>query len=285
MKTPGFIVVFSTALALMLVGVFSSLLLAAGNISGYLRSRVLLHAYMDKDISAQQLAQAKDDIATALNGIAPAGQVSFNLVTRGQAAEDFKASSGEDFVAFLGSNPLRDYYEIGLLGDANTPENLELARKQIASVKGVFEVTYLRSLAQSLARNLQAGAFVLGGIALLLVLAASALVSNTVSLQLFSKRFLVRSMQLVGARPSFVLRPFVGNAARLSLISGALAIAVLLTLYYSLVRQVPDAAAFLPLPALGAVCVGILLLGLLLGMATSYLTIRRYLRLPLDKLI
>ena len=125
----------------------------------------------------------------------------------------------------------------------------------------------------------------LGGIALLLCLAAAALVSNTVSLQLFGKRFLVRSMQLVGARPGFVLRPFLRQASILSGLAGLIASGVLLGLYLALERTVPDAREFLPLPTLGLVCLGIVVAGLTLGLATSFFTIRRYLRLPLDKLI
>jgi len=285
MRTPAFIVVFSTALALMLVGVFASLLLAAGNISSYLRSRVRLHAYMERSLSDQQLAAARDSMTLALKGIATPAEISYKLVTKDEAAEDFKKSSGEDFVTFLGNNPLRDYYEISLLGESNTPENLETARLRLAKVPGVFEVTYLQSLARSLAKNLRTGAYVLGGIALLLCLAAAALVSNTVSLQLFGKRFLVRSMQLVGARPGFVLRPFLRQASILSGISGVLASVILLALYLTLGRSVPDAQEFLPLPAFGAVCLGLVLAGLALGLTTSFFTIRRYLRLPLDKLI
>jgi cell division transport system permease protein len=149
----------------------------------------------------------------------------------------------------------------------------------------VFEVTYLQSLAQTLAKNIRTGAFILGGLALMLCLAAGALVSNTVSLQLFGKRFLVRSMQLVGARPWFVLRPFLRQAAVLSGLGGLFASFSLFLMYLLLTRSAPDAQDFLPMRTLAIVCGSVILAGLVLGVTTSYFTIKRYLRLPLDKLI
>jgi cell division transport system permease protein len=221
----------------------------------------------------------------ALSNLEGAGQFTYTLVTKEAAAEDFRKSAGEDFVAFLGTNPLRDYYEISLEGDANTPENLDAASKILTKVPDVYEVNYLQSLAQSLSKNLRTGAGLLGGLALMLCLAAATLVSNTVSLQLFGKRFLVRSMQLVGAKPWFVLRPFLQQAALLSGLGGVLATVVLFGLYLLLTSSAPEAHTFLPIGSLAVVCGTIILAGLLLGVTTSFFTIKRYLRLPLDKLI
>jgi cell division transport system permease protein len=285
MRTPTFIVIFSTALALMLVGMFASLLFAVGNISEYLRSRVRIHVYMERELGATQLADAKDSMALALSAIQSSNLFTYKLVSKEQAAEDFRKSAGEDFITFLGTNPLRDYYEISILGDANTPENLAQAKNLLSKVPGVFEVTYLQSLAQTLAKNIRTGAFILGGLALMLCLAAGALVSNTVSLQLFGKRFLVRSMQLVGARPWFVLRPFLRQAAVLSGLGGLFASFSLFLMYLLLTRSAPDAQDFLPMRTLAIVCGSVILAGLVLGVTTSYFTIKRYLRLPLDKLI
>jgi cell division transport system permease protein len=284
MRTPGVIVVFSTALALLLLGLFGCVLVTATQVGTYLRGRILLHVYMAHDVSQQQLADAKTKMITQLSGL-DQGTFGFELITKEQAAADFRKSSGEDFVNFLGNNPLRDYYEVSLPQKANTPENLEKAKLLIQKIPNVFEVTYLQSLAQNLDKNIRTGALVLGSLALLLSLAASALVSNTISLQLFGKRFIVRSMQLVGARPWFVIRPFLQQAVWLTGLSGAFASGALFGLYFFLASSLPDFQQFLSLAQLAFISGCIILAGLALGIATSYLTIRRYLRLSLDKLI
>jgi len=284
MKTPSIIVIISSGLALLLLGLFVCVMVAAAQLGHYLQGRIKLHVYMQQELSPAQLAASQEQMQTKLAAIDPAGGMQFVFVSKEQAAIDFRKSTGEDFVAFLGTNPLRDYYEVTFSPQTNTPENLEKAKRALAQLPDVFEVTYLQSLAQSLAKNIQTGALVLAGMSILLGLAASALVSNTISLSLFSKRFLVRSMQLVGARPSFVLRPFVGQGAWLTGLGGLFASIILVGLYFFALQSVPELGQFLSLPYLSIICGCVILAGATLGAATSYLTLRRYLRLSLDKL-
>ena len=205
---PYLSVVFSIFLSLVVIGLFGLLFIYANKLTTIIKENIEIQVYLKKGISDNQRIQvqktlsAKDYVAKKNN------ELQIRYVSKEQAAEKFIKETGEDFSTFLGDNPLRDAYVVKMASESQSPEVLEQAKKEIEKITGVFEVVYLESLVDSINKNLTKISVALLGFSGILIIIVILLINNTIKLALFSQRFLIRSMQLVGAKASFIQRPF-----------------------------------------------------------------------------
>jgi cell division transport system permease protein len=272
-KAPSFIVVFSATLALLLAGICVLLLVAALNVSSYVKSRVRLHVYVERDLSPDSLAQIGRLSQQRLVALG-ANSATIQLVTKTEAAELLKKETGEDFISFLGSNPLRDYYQIGLDAESITPELLANAKVELAKVPGVFEVTYLRSIVEAINLNIGRVLLVLGAFALLLLLSSTVLVANTVRLSLYAQRQIIQAMQLVGATPAYIQWPYIRSSALLGGVSGFLAAGLTAALYLSSNYQLEGIEQFVKVSTVIIVALGQITVGAILSSTVAWATVR-----------
>ena len=277
-------VVFSITMALFVIGLFGLLLLHANALSQMIRENVEIQIFLNQTIAEndrlkiQKTLSSKEYIAETEGG----QQISF--ISKEEAAEDFIKETGEDFRQFLGENPLRDAFVIRIKPEYYNTESLQKIKLDIERLGGVFEVTYVESLVESINKNMAKISIVLISFAVLLVIIVSVLINNTIRLALFSQRFLIRSMQLVGATARFIQRPFLTRSVLHGFLGGLLAAALLLIILQYANRQIEDIDQLQDTYKIGILLGGLLLLGGTLGFLSTYRAVSKYLKMSLDEL-
>ncbi|MDZ7607232.1 MAG: permease-like cell division protein FtsX [Cyclobacteriaceae bacterium] len=205
-------------------------------------------------------------------------------ISREDAAKSFASKTGEDFVAFLGENPLRDAFDITIAPEYQTEESMAKIQEELSKIQSVFEVAFTPSLVQSINSNAAKITIILAGITIIVLLTIVILINNTIKLALFSQRFLIRSMQLVGAKTGFIIWPFVRSAAIHGLVAGLLASLLLFAgqkYAYTMIKdleQIDLGDTLLMLYAL------LLTFGIVIGAASTLSAVRRYLKMSLNEL-
>ncbi len=217
-------VIFSVTLALFVIGLFGLLILQANQLTAFIKQNIELQVYLDKDISQNQINRIESELKNSDYILsAEENDTPLVFISNEEAAKQFIDETGEDFSQFLGNNPLRDAFVLKVADDYQTNEQMEQLSKRIESINGVFEVTYVKNLVDSINSNLTKISFILIGIAAILIVVVLLLINNTIKLALFSQRFLIRSMQLVGAKSKFIRRPFLNRSFMHGIISGVIA--------------------------------------------------------------
>jgi len=275
-------VIFTTTLALFVIGIFGVLMLQTNELKNNIQSNIELQVYLNKDISSTQRGRIESQIQAS--GMLHSEDEAMNFVSKEEAEKLFIQDTGEDFGEFLGENPLRDAYTIRIDPIFQTNAKLDSLSQTIENISGVYEVTYVKDLVDSINSNLTKLAIILLSISILLVLIVLLLINNAIKLALFSQRFLIRSMQLVGAKSGFIKSPFLkrslGNGAVAGLISSGL--------LYGLLeignKNIQGLDQLYNLDLL-LVLFGILvLLGAIIAYLSTLRAMNKYLKLSLDEL-
>ncbi len=220
---PNTNVIFSIATALFMIGLFSIFAIAAKRLTHKLRNDIQVKVFLLNNLS-QEL---KDGIYQVLSEQSYVdledGKPRITYLSKDQAATQMIDATGEDFIKFLGENPLRDAYVINITENYYSDEKMSEMKAQLEKVDGVFEVYYPKEQVEEINLNIQRIAIVIGVFVLILMITVVILINNSIKLALFSQRFLIRSMQLVGATPFFIKKPFLLRATFQGVFSGFLA--------------------------------------------------------------
>jgi cell division transport system permease protein len=284
---PSPMVVSSSTLALLVVGLFGLLLLHANRLAARVRQSLEVQVYLQPDLTELQRLRLEKALSSSpyVAFDEDTQRPALRFVSRDAAARDMIAQTGEDFQQFLGENPLPDAYTLRLTPEASADSAvLHRAVRSLRMLDGVTDVNYIERLIDSVNQNLRRASMLLLGFALVLTLVVVVLVNNTVKLALFSQRFLIRTMQLVGASEGFIQGPFLRRAAGQGLVSGLLAGLALLAVEQWAVIQLPELGVLRDDTRLMALLVGLVLLGGFLGLLSAWRAVRKYLHLSLDEL-
>lgn len=277
-------VVFSVTLALFVIGLFGLLILHSNKLKDAIRENITIQIYLDKFVTENDKIRI-NKLLTQKKYIAKKGDKSLvEFVSKEDAAKMFIESTGEDFIEFLGDNPLRDAFTIKIDPSYQQIDSLKNIEAELSKVDSVFEVVYVQSLVQSINKNITKISLALVAFTIILLITIVILINNTIKLALFSQRFLIRSMQLVGAKAWFIIMPFVRRAGLQGLLAGLIAsglLFALLTYANSVIeelKQLQSINEFLMLFAF------ILVLGMVIGMVSTYNAVKKYLKMSLDEL-
>jgi cell division transport system permease protein len=276
-------VVFSISLALFVVGLFGLLLMYSQQLERQVRQNIRMQVYLKSGLSEAQRLEIKNKLL-ALEFVSKEKSQPLTFVSKEEAAKKFIAETGEDFTDFLGENPLRDAYLVAVDPAYHTPEEMQNIKASLEKLNGVFQVFYVEGLIESVNDNVTKIGLVLAGLILILFLTVALLINNTLRIALFSQRFLIRSMQLVGARKWFIQRPFLVRAAGYGLLSGFIAgCGLWLVSDYAQERVADltvlhDTEHFLILLSL------LLVMGMLVAVLSTFFSIRKYLKMSLEEL-
>ena len=278
-------VVFSTSLALFMIGALGMLAIHSKKLTSLIQENVEMQVYLKKNVAEAQrikikkLLEGYDFVAKNEDGSARIG-----FISKEEGAETFIAETGEDFVAFLGENPLRDEFIINIDDEHQTESEMASIAKTLEGLAGVFEVEYVENLVQTINKNIAKVAMILGGFAFILIIVVIVLINNTIKLALFSQRFLIRSMQLVGAKSSFIRKPFLLRSVIHGIV-GALIASILLIILAEYAYSKVAELLLLKDNNLMILLVGLLVvLGGLIGFFSSLRSVNKYLKLSLDEL-
>jgi len=278
-------VVFSITIALFITGLFSFLLILAGKLRQHIRENIEIQVYLDRAIPDMESARLGIEWSNKpFVAIKATGKPGIRFVSKEEAASEFIKETGENFSELLGTNPLRDAYYISISEAYANPTSMKSLKAEFEKTPGVFEAVYIEPLVEYVNQNLNSLALVLLGFASVLVGTCVLLINNTVRLALFSQRFLIRSMQLVGAKSWFIISPFVMRAVGHGAFAGGIASLLLVLLLKIIDIYYPDLTA--PLQFLSIVLVYLLLIvaGATIGFFSAFRAVNKYLNLTLDEL-
>ncbi|MBD2768130.1 ABC transporter permease [Hymenobacter sp. BT664] len=281
---PTLLVVFSITLALVVIGLFGLLLIHAQKLSEMVRENLEVQVYLERDLPETELLRLQQDLGQLPYVAERGGKPLIRFVSKEEGARQLLQTTGEDFRQFLGDNPLRDAYVLKIKPEFTDTLHLHQLERSVSSQRGVFEMQYPQDLFASINHNLTRVSLVLLGFAAVLVLVVVILINNTIKLALFSQRFLIRSMQLVGATRFFIQQPFLRRATWQGLASGVLAALLLLTLIQYAYFQVEPLRLLRDDLRLGLVLLGVVILGMVIGFFSSARAVHKYLQMSLDDL-
>jgi cell division transport system permease protein len=280
---PAVGVTLSIALALYAIGVFGILFSYAETLEKLVRENVKLQVYLNTTVKESQRQQIENKLVNL-----PFTDKSYTspieFVSKEEAAKKFIAETGEDFQSFLGENPLKDAYLLRISPTYQTEEKLESVKKEIEKINGVFQVFYVAGLIDDINNNVTKIAFFLVFVVILLLVTIIVLINNTIRIALFSQRFLIRSMQLVGAKQSFIQWPYLKRAALYGFFAGLFAT---ITLYASILyiqNQINDLSVLFNLQNFMIIGTCLLVIGIFISTVSSFFAVKKYLRLSLDEL-
>lgn len=280
---PAVGVVFSITLALFVIGLFGVLVLFSQELERQVRLNIRLQVFLKPTISETQRLQIENTLRSQ-EYVSKETEESITFVSKEAAAEEFIKATGEDFQKFLGDNPLRDAFLVTIDPKKHTVPELEKIKADILKMNGVFQVEYVENLIASINKNFANISLFLLGLIVVLLITVVLLINNTLRIAMFSQRFLIRSMQLVGAKKWFIQGPFLLRGAGYGLLSGILAGILLYALIQYGQQNIADLAILYNATNFILLLAGITLIGIFIAFMSTYFSVRKYLRMSLDDL-
>jgi cell division transport system permease protein len=281
---PNAMIVFSLTAALFLIGFCGLLVIQSKKLVSIIRQNIEVRVFLNKELAETGRDSVLNIIKPKPYVISSAEATPIIFVSKEEAAKEFIEGTKEDFATFLGENPLRDSYRVKIQEDYFEEAKLQMIKKDLEKIGGVYEVVYQEDLADSINRNVMKIYIVLASFALIMLIIIVLLVNNTIKLAIYSQRFLIRSMQLVGATNGFIQRPYVMRGAIQGLVGGVLAGVLLIVLQQIAVRNVEGLAMLQEYEKIVILVAVVLALGVAIGIASTYQSLARYLKMSLDDL-
>ncbi|MCU0417217.1 MAG: permease-like cell division protein FtsX [Cytophagaceae bacterium] len=283
---PVLTVFISITLSLIVMGLFGQILLNAHTIKGLMEQKageVQIYLYtqvsdsLQKDFY-QQLSKSpyidKQNDTLFITYTSPE-----------QAKKEYIAMMGVDFTKVISENPLPASYTLQLKPQyIQDTANIQFIAQDFKQHPAVREVSYEKDLVQKIQYNIRLISWIVAGFALVLILVTVLLINNTIRLALYSQRFLIRSMQLVGARPYFIRKPFIVRAAWQGGLSGIFAALFLFGCLQYLFLEIPELQLLFQLEPTLYLYGGLILTGVMIGFFSSFVAVSKYLNVRLDDL-
>lgn len=270
--------IISITLVLFMLGLLGMIILHGKKLSDYIRENISISLMLKDNVD--------DDLV--LNYMKRLQKTSYVkeavFISREQAAKELSNELGEDFVQFLGYNPLPASIDLQLRAGYANSDSIARIEKQLLTSNLVKEVVYQKSLIDQVNSNISKITIVILSFSMILLVISVILINNTIKLSIYAKRFLIRSMQLVGATENFIRRPFIQK----SIIHGVIAafaanLLLILTLYLARQRM-PEIAALQDMKQFAIFFAGVLVLGVVLSAFSTWLSVNKFLRMKVDNL-
>jgi len=209
---------------------------------------------------------------------------STQFISKEDAAKTLQQDLGEDFVSFIGYNPLKASIDVRFKAEYAVPDSIAWIEQQLMANKVVKEVLYPRELVSKMNQNMKKVAFVILAFSAILMVIALALINNTIRLSIYSKRFIIKTMQLVGATQGFIRLPFILKGIRQGVYGAIIAILMLMGILYFAQRQIPELVVVQDPQMLASLFGMVIALGIAIGAISTALAVRKYLRLRTSEL-
>ncbi len=263
----------STTLVLILLGIMGLLTVAAKSLSDNIKKDFTISMIMKGDTDENTILKVRN----LLNKKQYVAKTTY--ISKEAVLEEQKKELGADPVEFLGFNPYEASIEVSVKPEYATADSLKNIEKQLLSFKGVSEVVYHKELINAINNSINKIGIALSVLLILLTIISWSLISNLVRLTIYSKRFLLHTMKLVGATWGFIRRPFIVHNLWIGFFSGVIANILLGTGLYMLAQREPDISGILPFESIIAIGCGILLFGITITVLCAYLSVNRFLRM------
>jgi cell division transport system permease protein len=270
--------IISISLVLFMLGLFGIILINGNKLSQHLLENFQMTVFFREDASEADIMNIRKQIEISDY----AKRVTF--VSKEDAAKQFTAETGQDFVNFLGFNPLLPSVELFVKSSYANPDKVKLIEIEIKRNEAVQEIVYQQSIIEEIHKNIKTIGTILIGISLVFLLIAITLINNTIRLNLFARRFIIKSMQMVGATHWFIIKPFAINSFLHGLYGGIISCILLSLLLYWVPFWVPDLQVLYDNDQFAILFGVIIIAGIIISMVSSMISTNRYLRVKIDDL-
>lgn len=270
--------VISLSLVLFMLGLLAIVVLNAQKLSKNVKENIGIQIILNdnaKEVNVQRLLKTLD---------ATSYVKSTEFITKEEAAEKLKNDLGEDFINFLGYNPLLASINVHLNAEYANTDSLIWMEKELLGFKTVKEVIYQKSLINMVNENTKKIGLVISAFSGLLMIIALALINNTIRLSIYSKRFIIKTMQLVGATKGFIRRPFIFKGIKHGLYAAVFSILLLMGVLHFAQSQLPELKELQDEKMLSTLFGLVILIGIVISWVSTSLAVRKYLRLKSDDL-
>jgi cell division transport system permease protein len=270
--------VVSISLVLFMLGLLALMILHTSKLSEYVRESIGVSVMLKDAVSEREAL----DFQSGLDSLYYVK--STELITRDEAAQKLKDELGEDFIDFLGYNPLPSTIVIYLHSQYTFEDSIHAIREKILSEDYVKDVDFQQSLVELVNRNVTKVGMVLAGFSGILLIISVLLIFNTIRLAVFARRFLIKSMLLVGATPAFIRRPFIINGVLQGLAGGAVSVVLLAALLYLAQNKIPEITVLQDVRLIVLIFVGVVVFGVLITWLSNFFAVKKYLKTNSDAL-
>jgi cell division transport system permease protein len=275
-----FMSLMSITLVLFLLGVFALLMMHAQKLSNYLKENIGFEVVMNSNVKEANILKLQSELDAM-----PAVK-STEYITKEEAIRRLSEDLGEDFLQWLGNeeNPLLPSIDVRFNADWANNDSIAVIQAQLLKNTDIKEIYYQKSLVGLIDQNVRRIGIALMVASAVLLIISITLIRNTIRLRIYSKRFLVRSMQLVGATPAYIRRPFIRSGRTQGFFGALLADVLLALLLYGLTKRLPELSFIQDYTIIIGVFGGIIVLGVLLGGLSTRFALRKYLHADVDRL-
>lgn len=273
-----FVTTLSISLVLVVLGILVFVLLNARQLSNHVKQNIGFSIIVKDGVKEAEIKKLNKILDTR-DFVA-----SSEYISRDEAAKSYRDELGEDFIALLGYNPLLPSIEIKLNPQYANTDSLELIEKRLLADDQIFEVVYQKSLVHMVNENVRKISMVLLGASLLLVIISFTLIRNTIHLTVYSRRFLIKTMQLVGAKSFFICRPFIRDGFWYGILAALLANVMLMTILLILQREFEGVINLLNRDILIVMVLFVVVFGALLSMFSAWLSATGYIKRDMNDL-
>ncbi|ASU32644.1 cell division protein FtsX [Mucilaginibacter xinganensis] len=277
-KTIYISTVFGIAMVLSMIGLLGLILVEANNLSRYVKENIVLNIFVDDAAHETDVLQLQKQI----EGNIMVKQTQY--VSKELAARNLQKDLGEDFVKFLGYNPLSQSLDIYLKAEYANNADIEKLKAELLKNPLIKEVKYQKSLVDQMNENITTISLIILVFAGIFVILSVALINNTIRLAIYSQRFLIKSMQLVGATKGFIRKPFMLYGIWHGLLGGLIAILILIGTLSVAYKEIPDLIILRNYTEFGLIFVAIIGLGIFISGFSTFLAVNKFLRLKIYNL-
>ncbi|MFT6699403.1 MAG: cell division transport system permease protein [Porticoccaceae bacterium] len=271
-------VVVSIALVLFMVGILGLILLKSTKVANHVKEKVAFTLFIKDKVTQKQIKSFRESL------LKETFTKKAIYTSKTQAAKKYSEEIGEDFLQFLGNNPLKNGIDIYLKAAFVTPEKMQDLETRFLKNAFVADVSYDKSLINLLTKNIKRISFWLLVFSGFFSLVAMILINSSIRLSIYSKRFNIKTMQMVGATKRFIRKPFIRRSIKLGMIGALLALIGLAVVIYYLDKYIPSLDLLKDYISLGYLVGGVVLSAFIITWVSTFFATQRFLNLKTDEL-
>jgi cell division transport system permease protein len=270
--------IISISLVLLLLGLVGLLLINGSNIKRQVMESIGFNVILKENVKEADIYQLQK-ILDARDYI-----LSTEYITKEEAALETEQMLGEDFISFLGYNPLPPSIRVRLNQPWANPDSVMMIEQDLVQYNSIEEVYYKKSLLYAVYENIRQITMIILGFSILLTLISVTLINNTIRLSVYSNRFIINTMQLIGATRRIIRRPFLLRGAASGFTGSLIALSLLFGLIYLLQDEFEGVISFKDYDLLAILALGVILVGVVINWISTFFAVNKYLNMKTDKL-
>jgi len=270
--------IISISLVLLLLGIVGLLVINGRNIKKQVMESIGFNVILKENVKEADIYQLQK-ILDARDYI-----LSTEYITKEEAALETEQMLGEDFIRFLGYNPLPPSIRVRLHQPWANPDSVMMIEQDLVKYNSIEEVYYKKSLLYAINENIRQITLVILGFSILLTLISVTLINNTIRLSIYSKRFIINTMQLIGATQRIIRRPFLYRGAASGFTGSLIALVLLFGLVFLLQEEFEGVISIRDYDMMAILALGVILMGVVINWVSTFFAVNKYLNIKTDKL-